>query len=68
LHDKDDHQRRDHEREDQVAQQQARFRPQIVARSLFRLVYLDVFVVVHVNTTKRWRTAFSNSEHTHCKN
>jgi hypothetical protein len=68
LHDKDNDEGRDHESEDQIAQQEARFRPQIVARGLLGLVYLDVFVVVYVNSTKWWRTAFSDSEHTLCKN
>jgi hypothetical protein len=49
--------------EDQIAKQQARFRPEVVPRRIFGLVFLDVFVVVDVNATERRWPAFSNSKH-----
>jgi hypothetical protein len=63
LNDEDDDEGGDHECENQIAEQETRFRPEIVALGLFRLVYLNVFVVVDVNATEWWRTAFSNSKH-----
>jgi DMSO reductase anchor subunit len=67
LNDKNHYQGQQHQRKDQIAEQQARFMPKVLARRVLRALHLDVSIIIWMNCAERRWLVKSLSKHANQK-